>query len=425
MPTTYNREILDQFKIVSCTEEYYKSLVSKDIYTLYFVNDGTDISDPLGAYTDAYFGENKVTDIGFISDNSFPNSSDSYKNNKLYMNVLESGVNLYLKYNNHVYKASSFSAKEIVKNDNGTITILWNDLMFESPVTSTLVSLNDDGYLPSDFIKINNDNIDDHTVSMSKLIYPDGDGETLLDDQGNWKRRIGTINSVNGVAVNVFSGSSGNTASGTSSFAEGAGTVAQGNYSHSEGSDTNAYGYASHAEGSQTHANGLQAHAEGLSTNANGSRSHAEGEQTIATGSHSHAEGMMSKTMADFSHAEGYNCTANGAYSHVGGNESVAIGSYTFAHGNGVQVLNGAAIGNYNTPNPDDLFQVGNGSDSTSRSNAFRVTKDGTAIAKKFELEDGSSIGDNVSGIKINVLTQSEYDAIETKDTTTLYFIKE
>ena len=62
-------------------------------------------------------------------------------------------------------------------------------------------------------------------------------------------------------------------------------------------------------------------------------------------------------------------------------NESAALYPYSFAHGNGIQVLNGAAVGNYNVQNPNDLFQVGNGSSSTSRSNAFRVTKDGTAFA--------------------------------------------
>ena len=208
------------------------------------------------------------------------------------------------------------------------------------------------------------------------------------------------------------------TASSSYAFAEGNTTKARGEASHAEGSDTDAYGYASHAEGSRTYANGNNSHAEGCITNANGSRSHAEGEQTIAQGSHSHAEGMLSKTIGDFSHAEGYNCVADAAYSHAGGNESAALYPYSFAHGNGIQVLNGAAVGNYNVQNPNDLFQVGNGSSSTSRSNAFRVTKDGTAIANKFELADGSPIGGGSSytagnGIKIseeNVISSTMAD---------------
>lgn len=345
------------------------------------------------------------------------------------------------------------------------------------------------------------DNPTDTEYPSAKAVkdYVDASASPIIFEAGSAFGSIQIPENTHATGMKSMAIGNNTTASSSYAFAEGNTTKARGESSHAEGSDTDAYGYASHAEGSQTHANNNQSHAEGQGTYANGSRSHAEGEQTTASGDHSHAEGMKSNAVGEASHAEGYSCTASGGYSHSGGYESTAIYPYSFAHGNGIQVLNGAAVGNYNIPNPNDLFQVGNGSSSTSRSNAFRVTKDGTAIANKFELADGSPIGggssytagngieisaenvisstmasveyvyneaDNtvkikgmsqdvenrltacinknneletritdiessnpvtsdVSNTKIKILTQSEYDAIETKDTTTLYFVKE
>ena len=53
------------------------------------------------------------------------------------------------------------------------------------------------------------------------------------------------------------------------------------------------------------------------------------------------------------------------------------------------------------------------------------VDKDNELETRITEIENSNPVTSDVSDIKIKVLTQSEYDAIETKDTTTLYFIKE
>jgi len=171
---------------------------------------------------------------------------------------------------------------------------------------------------------------------------------------------------------------------GTNSFVQGNGCEASGSYSHAEGKNTIASGTYSHAEGNNTTASGSQSHAEGNNTTASGYYSHAEGSNTTASGTNSHAEGA--------------NTTASGIYSH-------AQNRYTIAQG-----LGQTAIGRYNIAqgNPtgvvatDDAFIIGNGTSSSARSNAFRVTFDGKAYglsaynssgadyAEYFEWEDGN-----------------------------------
>lgn len=216
-------------------------------------------------------------------------------------------------------------------------------------------------------------------------------------------------------------------------------------FGHAEGSGTFAK-RDSHAEGIKTIAiDG--AHAEGESTYAY-HYSHAEGFNTKATFI-SHSEGRRTHAAADCSHAEGDTNIAYGISSHVGGKHNVtgnkdgeiwfedeigkyseSVGEYclsygfdclslrnlTFTMGKYLQAVtaeNQFIIGQCNENHPDSLFEIGNGEcplsyreilnnesfeeeigdiSELTPSNAFRVTKDGIAIAKKdFQLEDGTS----------------------------------
>lgn len=226
---------------------------------------------------------------------------------------------------------------------------------------------------------------------------------------------------------------------------EGVGTFAR-NYSHAEGESTQAIDY-SHAEGVFTKSNNTS-HAEGSNTEAT-FFSHAEGFYTKASLS-SHSEGKQTQAIGGCSHTEGDTNIAYGINSHVGGkhnitgnkegkiwieNEggqfSVSVGTNCFSHGfdclslrdltftmgkylQAVTAENQFIIGQCNKNYSDSLFEIGNGecpggyteilnnesfeekiyedTSSLTPSNAFRVTKDGTAIAKKdFQLEDGTS----------------------------------
>ena len=186
---------------------------------------------------------------------------------------------------------------------------------------------------------------------------------------------------------------------GTNSFAQGNNCEASGNYSHAEGYNTAASSSYSHAEGSGTTASGTYSHAEGNGTIASGSNSHAEGTNTTANGNTSHAEGRDTTASGNYSHAEGYYTTASGNYSHsqnaftiAQGYAQTAIGRYNIAQGNPTSITA-----------TDDAFIIGNGTSSSARSNAFRVTFDGKAYglsaynssgadyAEYFEWEDGNT----------------------------------
>lgn len=171
-------------------------------------------------------------------------------------------------------------------------------------------------------------------------------------------------------------------ASGEQSHASGGSTVASGNRSHSEGNKTSATGSNSHAQGNASTASGENAHAEGRQTTAQAQDSHAEGFKTQSTGHAGHAEGNTTIASGDQSHAQGWKTEASGARAHAGGESSIASGLRSFAHGNNVKATgeNQAVFGQFNENRGDTLFEVGNGSSNTARSNAFAVTKDGKLI---------------------------------------------
>lgn len=120
--------------------------------------------------------------------------------------------------------------------------------------------------------------------------------------------------------------------------------------------------------------------------------SHAEGGQTIASGTHSHAEGHKTTASGPYSHAEGEYTTASGEYSHAGGRWTVASGKRSTAIGYETiaDYFDSFACGSYNRPvaqdsvvgtsYSDSIFYIG-ASQSSDRSNAFRVTREGKIYA--------------------------------------------
>lgn len=150
-----------------------------------------------------------------------------------------------------------------------------------------------------------------------------------------------------------------------SGHAEGYHTSSTGGYgAHAEGNYTTASGGSSHAEGDYTFASGYASHAEGHGFNGSGNPA-----RIIASGSGSHAEGLASSrdmtASGDGSHAEGKETTAAGNYSHAEGRETIA--QYECQH----------VGGKYNSNKSTTLFEVGNGTSDSARSNAFEVYADG------------------------------------------------
>lgn len=182
----------------------------------------------------------------------------------------------------------------------------------------------------------------------------------------------------------VTSGQKNNTTLGYRATAEGIDTTSSARGSHAEGWYSIASSDSSHVEGYQTVASGDSSHAEGSLSVASGENAHAEGKQTTAIGDASHAEGFKSVAKAGFSHAEG-NSTAEGPRSHAEGSETVASKESCHSEGYSTIASNFAShvggkfnklmtTGGSSSNKVGDVFVIGNGSGSTNKSNAFRVT---------------------------------------------------
>lgn len=148
-----------------------------------------------------------------------------------------------------------------------------------------------------------------------------------------------------------------------------------------------------------------------------GVNSTAEGTQTIASGYSSHAEGSQTTATNYNSHAEGSNTIASGDRAH-------AEGAFTKAQGNDQHVQ-----GKYNIADTTSAHIVGNGT-NLARSNAHTLDWSGNSWYQG-TIKTGGTSYDNApntvitsgSVVKVWTGTQTDYDAITTKDSATLYLI--
>lgn len=189
-----------------------------------------------------------------------------------------------------------------------------------------------------------------------------------------------------------------NRAAGDYSHAEGDSTKAYATSSHCEGSRTTAFKSAAHAEGMDTTADGLAAHAGGRASSALDAYAFAHGNVATASGEASVAFGSNTTASGTSSFAEGGGTSATGNYSHSGGGGCTASGDCSFTHGSmceataansiafGAQTIAGGynqlVCGHANEEKGNDyLFIIGNGANSSERSNAFEVDKDGNVYS--------------------------------------------
>jgi hypothetical protein len=161
-------------------------------------------------------------------------------------------------------------------------------------------------------------------------------------------------------------GARGTGTEGHGSFTNGYNTIASSVFAHAEGSETTASGNFSHAEGGGTTASNQFTHAEGSGTTASGTFSHSEGQDTTASGLASHAEGQDTTARGLGSHAEGASTIAGQNYQHVSGK--------------------------YNDNKTNTLFEVGNGTGTSARSNAFEVYQDGHINVNGDIYQNGSKL---------------------------------
>ena len=198
-----------------------------------------------------------------------------------------------------------------------------------------------------------------------------------------------------------------------------------------ENHNFNVAGFMSHAEGYFTTASGAYSHAEGGSTSATTYSSHAEGYSTLARGSHSHAEGYGTITNNDGEHASGkYNV------SHTGETEadktlfSVGNGTYDEDRHNAFEIRENGDVyiaSGYTAIKLQD--HIGGGIiDQTIISGSTNAVAGGAVYDKFDEVEQVTAAGlnalnDKFGGLKLQQITQSAYDQLQTKDPSTLYIV--
>jgi hypothetical protein len=173
-----------------------------------------------------------------------------------------------------------------------------------------------------------------------------------------------------------------------------------GDYSHASGLSTTASGYASHAEGDTTTASEESAHAEGIGTTASGQASHSEGNETTASGQASHAEGSSAIASGSTSHAEGSSTFARSFAEHSGGTNGT---DYTPQSATVFNLI-------------DRLVNYGNGIDTSNRSDAYTLFKNGM---QKFFTAALSTITNAVKGcvmldddVRLNIHDGDEFKPI-------------
>jgi len=197
---------------------------------------------------------------------------------------------------------------------------------------------------------------------------------------------LGNNNVVSGLNSTAIGGI--NQVSGDYAFAEGLNNEASGDYAFTAGIGNVASDYSTFAQGYNTTASGYCSTAMGENTAASGDRSFAIGFGTIASHHYSSALGFSSTASGYGSAAIGFNTTASGDYGALAigfgtlalGNSSTAMGSQTK-----VEAYAATAIGKFNVAGgdpiywieSDPIFEIGNGTLHTDRSNALTVLKNG------------------------------------------------
>lgn len=237
-----------------------------------------------------------------------------------------------------------------------------------------------------------------------------------------------------------------NDLSGSNAKATDNGAIASGAYCSAMAKSSFAFGYRCKTQG------------------INGNGNFAQGYGTTASGRRCHSEGLGTTASADASHSEGCNTTASGDYSHSEGEEVTATN--VAEHSQGRYNVSNKANNTWGDSG-NTLFSVGNGTSANARHNAFEIrqngdiyiTKDGSDVklqdqlggggvpesaftaytaatdARLAEDEEVTAAALNtlntataanttaLGGLKLVSLTQAQYDALATKDASTLYFI--
>ena len=183
-----------------------------------------------------------------------------------------------------------------------------------------------------------------------------------------------------------------------------------GSYSISMGFDTTASGHSSTSMGIFTSASGYSSIAMGANTTASYFYSTAMGYNTTASGISSTSMGYESIASADYSTATGRATTASGANSTSMGHSTTASGSNSTAMGRETTASDYASlvIGQFNSSGSsatsatsfntsNTAFVIGNGTDSSNKSDAFKVMFNGdTTVGGDITISSDARLKSNI-----------------------------
>lgn len=198
---------------------------------------------------------------------------------------------------------------------------------------------------------------------------------------------MGNRNTVTANGASAFGRYS--TAAGYCSIVGGNNSYTRGDYSFAVGNVDTAYANYSFAAGNSNYAGGTASAAFGNNNTVTNSNSFATGDANTVSGSNSFAGGSSNIVSNYGSIALGLSDTASGYTSvafnrgnYASGNHAVALGTY-----NSAPSFSELSVGMYSTTYTalnttaynaaDRLFNVGNGSSSTARADAFTILKNG------------------------------------------------
>lgn len=155
-------------------------------------------------------------------------------------------------------------------------------------------------------------------------------------------------------------------------------------------------------------------------TTKNSLYTNAIGQSATASGYHSIALGPLARAKGNRSVAIGHDCHADKDYSTAIGYEAIANGTNSVAVGDGA-VANGdnqIALGQFNAGDEINLLVIGNGTSSTTRSNAHTLSKKGVAWFKGDIYTGGTSISGATKLAKVTEL-DAKVDKVEGKGLST------
>lgn len=157
--------------------------------------------------------------------------------------------------------------------------------------------------------------------------------------------------------------------------------------------------------GHYANATGFASFASGGYCSASSDYAHAEGWNTFASGRCSHAEGMANvQASGNASHAEGTNTIASGAYSHAQNlGTTAAYQAQT-------------AIGKYNENKSDNLFEIGNGTNS-SPSNILEASSTAVYVKGLLGVTNEIAVTNNVTAANVHQALHARISAARSLST--------